>query len=146
MSSGQQHPAGDRTESRPLASELETGELVKQASQQISELVRGELRLAAAEVKDKGTRAGKGAGVLGGAGLVAGYGVAALLAAVIAALSLVLPVWAAALIVAAVLLAVAAGMAIAGRGKVTDAMPPTPDEAIDSAKQDVAEIRKRTQS
>jgi uncharacterized membrane protein YqjE len=145
MSTGQR-PTGDRTESRPLAAELGTAELVKQASQQITELVRGELRLAVAEVKDKGTRAGVGAGVLGGAGLVAGYGVAALLAAVIAALALVLPVWAAALIVGAVLLAVAAGLAIVGRGKVTDAMPPTPDEAIDSTKQDVAEIRKRTRS
>jgi Flp pilus assembly protein TadB len=145
MSTGQ-GPTGDATESRPPASELGTAELVKQASQQITDLVRGELRLAAAEVKDKGTRAGLGAGVLGGAGLVAGYGVAALLAAVIAALALVLPVWAAALIVAAALLAVAAGLAIAGRRKVSEAMPPMPDEAIDSAKQDVAEIRKRTRS
>jgi hypothetical protein len=145
MSTGRR-PTDDRTESRPPASELGTAELVKQASEQIAELVRGELRLAAAEVKDKGTRAGKGAGVLSGAGLVAAYGVGALLAAAIAALARVLPVWAAALIVAGVLLAVAAGLAIVGRGKVSDAMPPTPAQAIDSTKQDVAEIRKRTQS
>ncbi|HEU5158175.1 MAG TPA: phage holin family protein [Streptosporangiaceae bacterium] len=142
--STEQRPAGDRIESRPPAAELGTAELVKQASQQITELVRGELRLAAAEVKDKGARAGMGAGLLGGAGMVAAYGVAALLAAVIAALALVLPVWAAALIVSAVLFAVAAGLAITGRGKVTEAVPPTPDEAIESTKQDLAEIKQRT--
>jgi uncharacterized membrane protein YqjE len=143
--STEQPPAADRAESRPLASELGTAELVKQASQQMAELVRGELRLAVAEVKDKGTRAGVGAGLLGGAGLVAAYGVAALLAAVVAALALALPVWAAALIVAAVLFAVAAGLAVKGRDKVTQAVPPTPDQALDSTKQDVAEIKKRTQ-
>ena len=128
----------------PPASDLGTAELIQQASQQVAELLRAELRLAVAEVKDKGTRAGKGAGLLGGAGLVTAYGVAALLAAVTAALALVLPVWAAALIVAAVLLAVAAVLAVKGRGKVTSAMPPTPEQAIQETKQDVTEIKNRT--
>jgi nitrate/nitrite transporter NarK len=124
-------------------SDQRTADLVKQASQQITDLVRAEMRMAAAEVKEKSAHAGKGAGLMGGAGLVAGYGVAALLAAAIAALALVLPVWAAALIVAAVLLAVAAVLALMGRRETARAVPPTPDRAIDSTKEDFAEIRKR---
>jgi hypothetical protein len=66
-----------------------------------------------------------------------------LLAAVIAALALVLPVWTAALITAAVLLAVAAGFGITGRLKATDAVLPTPDQALESTKEDIAEIKRR---
>src|SRR5215212_6666315 len=76
-----------------------TGELIKQASEQITTLVRAEMRLALAEMKDKGKHAGVGAGLFGGAGLVALYGAGALIVAVIAALDLVMPLWAAALIV-----------------------------------------------
>ncbi|RFU39596.1 phage holin family protein [Actinomadura logoneensis] len=119
------------------------GELVKQASQQIPELVRAEMRLAVAEMKEKGRHAGRGAGLFGGAGLVALYGVGALLAAVIAALALVLPVWASALIVGAVLLAAAAALALVGRSQVGQAEPPLPEQAIESTRQDINEIKTR---
>jgi Protein of unknown function (DUF1469). len=42
--------------------ELSTGELVSQLSEQVSHLVRDELRLAQAELKQKGKRAGIGPG------------------------------------------------------------------------------------
>ena len=45
------------------------GELVKHASEQISTLVRDEIRLAKLELAAKGKRAGRGAGMFGGAGL-----------------------------------------------------------------------------
>ncbi|RVX44985.1 putative superfamily III holin-X [Nonomuraea polychroma] len=118
-------------------------ELIKQASEQVSVLVRQEIRLAAAEMKDKGRYAGLGAGLLGAAALVALYGAAALLAAVIAALTLVMPAWVAALIAAVVLLAVAAVLGLTGRTQVTHAMPPLPEQAIDSTRQDVTEIKER---
>ncbi|MFC5745219.1 phage holin family protein [Actinomadura rugatobispora] len=119
------------------------GELVSRASQQVSELVRAELRLAVMELKDKGKHAGTGAGLYGGAGLVALYGVGALIAAVIAALALVLPVWASALIVGAVLLVIAAVLAAMGRSQTKRAVPPKPEQAMDSARRDVAEIKER---
>ena len=84
-----------------------TGELITRLSSQISELVRGELALAKAELAQKGKRAGIGAGLAGTAGVLALYGVGALITTVIAALALVLPVWAAALIVAVVIFIVA---------------------------------------
>ncbi|WP_106402850.1 phage holin family protein [Actinocorallia populi] len=120
-----------------------TGELIQRATDQLSDLVRAEIRLAVAEVKDKGKRAGIGAGMLGGAGVVAGYGVAALLVAAIAALDLVLPLWAAALIVAAVLLLVALAVGMRGRKEVTEAVPPTPERAVASTRRDINEIKER---
>ncbi|WP_084265981.1 phage holin family protein [Actinomadura macra] len=119
------------------------GELVKQATQQVSELMRAELRLAVAELKDKGRHAGTGAGLFGGAGLVALYGVGVLLAAAVAALALVLPVWASALIIGAVLMAVAGLLALLGRRQTSQATPPKPEMAMDEARQTVSEIKER---
>ncbi|PZG51087.1 hypothetical protein C1I98_09075 [Spongiactinospora gelatinilytica] len=120
-----------------------TGELVKQAAQQVSDLMRAELRLAVAEIKDKGRSAGIGAGLLSGAGVAALYGGAALLAAVIAALALVMPVWLAALIVAVVLFVVAGVLGLLGRNRVNRASPPLPSQAMRTTRQDVAEIKAR---
>src|SRR4051794_12420603 len=89
-------------------SEQPIGELVSQAAEQMSELVRAEMRLAAAEVTEKGRHARIGFGLFGGASMVALYGVGSAVTAAIAALALVLPVWAAALIVAVVLGVIAA--------------------------------------
>lgn len=119
------------------------GELVTRATQQVSDLIRQELRLAMIEVKEKGRHAGRGAGMFGGAGVVALYGVGALILAAIAALALVLPLWAAALIIGVILLIVAAVLAMVGRSQVKQAMPPVPQQAMDSARRDVTEIRER---
>ncbi len=123
--------------------EAGVGELIQRATDQVSDLVRAEIRLATAEMKDKGKRAGVGAGMLGGAGVIAGYGVAVLLVAVVAALDLVMPLWAAALIVAVVLLAVAAVVGMRGRKKVARAVPPVPDRAVASTRKDINEIKER---
>ncbi|WP_434975047.1 phage holin family protein [Streptomyces collinus] len=117
------------------------GELVQRASQQLSELVRGELRLAQAEMKEKGKRYGKGGGLFGGAGLVGFLMLQALVATVIAAIAVALPVWAAGLIVTAVLGLVAAVMALTGKKEVSQASPPAPEETIENVKADVAEIK-----
>jgi hypothetical protein len=52
-------------------SEHSTGELVKLVTEQVSVLVRDELKLAQLEMSGKAKQAGKGAGMLGGGGLVA---------------------------------------------------------------------------
>ncbi|MET9667145.1 phage holin family protein [Streptomyces sp. NPDC006475] len=119
------------------------GDLVSQASQQLSQLVREELRLAQAEMTQKGKRFGKGGGMFGGAGIVAFIGLQALAATAIAALVLVLPLWAAALIITGVLFVIAAILAAMGKKQVGMATPPTPERAIDSVKADVAEIKER---
>ncbi|WOX16113.1 phage holin family protein [Streptomyces sp. N50] len=119
------------------------GDLVQRASQQLSQLVRDEMRLAQAEMTEKGKRFGKGGGLLGGAGLMGVLTLQALVATMIAALSLVMDVWASALIVTAVLAAVTVLMAVLGKRQIGKASPPAPEQTINSVKADVAEIKEK---
>lgn len=118
-----------------------TSELVQKASEQITRLVRDEIALAKAELAEKGKHAGIGAGLFGGGGVLALYGVGALIATLIIALDLLLPLWAAALIVTVVLFAAAGILALLGKKQVTRAVPPQPETAIASAKADVDEVK-----
>lgn len=119
------------------------GELVQRASRQMSHLARDEMRLAQAEMTEKGKRFGKGGGLLGGAGLFGVLTLQALAATAIAALSLVLEVWAAALIVTGALAAITALTAALGKQQISKATPPKPEQTVDSVKADVAEIKER---
>jgi uncharacterized membrane protein YqjE len=122
-------------------SEASLGELVAQVSQQIPDLVRSEIRLAQAEVTEKGKKAGLGIGMFGAAGVLALYGLGALFATLILVLALFLPAWAAALIVTALIFAGAGVVALLGKNKVQQASPPKPERAIDGVKQDVATVK-----
>lgn len=122
-------------------SEEPLGAVVHRMTQQIPELVRSELRLAQAELTEKGKSAGIGVGLLSAAGLIALYGVAALLTTVVVLLDLVLPLWAAALIVSIVLFAAAGGAALMGKRQVKQATPPAPERAIAGVKEDVATVK-----
>ena len=120
-----------------------TAELVRQATEQLSRLVRDELQLAKAELAEKGKQGGIGAGMLGGAGVVALYALAALLVSGGLALAIALPGWLAALIVGVVLLAVAGVLALVGRARVKRGVPPVPTGAIHDIKTDVDEVKGR---
>ncbi len=121
--------------------EASIGSLVSQLSTQLPDLIRSELRLAQAEVAEKGKRAGIGLGMFSAAGLLGFFGVGVLLATFVLLLDLVLPAWAAALIVAAVLLAAAGVAALLGKKKVAEAGAPKPERAIEGLKQDVATVK-----
>lgn len=140
MSRTQPHHASSAPSADHLGQEP-VGELVQQASQQLTELVRGELRLAQAEMKEKGKLYGKGGGLFGGAGVVGFLMAQALVATVIAALAVALPVWAAGLVVTAALAVIAALMAVSGKKQVDQAGPPTPKQTVENVKADVAEIK-----
>ncbi|WP_432836633.1 phage holin family protein [Dactylosporangium sp. CA-092794] len=124
----------------PPVGERSTAELVKLAAEQVSTLVRDELKLAQLELTRKGKRAGVGAGMFGGAGLIALYGVGALLAALIIGLAAVIPAWLSALIVGVVLLAIAGVLALLGRGQVRKAVPPMPQETVAGVRADIDTI------
>lgn len=117
------------------------GAVVHRLTEQVPQLIRSEIRLAQAELAEKGKRAGIGIGAFGAAGLVALYGLGVLLAGAVLALDLVLPAWAAALIVAAVLFVVAGVAALVGKKEVQQATPPAPQRAIAGVKEDVATIK-----
>ena len=119
------------------------GELVKQLSEQMSTLVRRELQLAQLELQEKGKRAGIGAGLFGGAGAIALYGLGVLIAAAVLVLSTAIEPWLAALIVGVVLLAVAGIAGLMGKKQVDQAVPPAPEQAIQSTKRDVNEVKER---
>jgi len=119
------------------------GELVQQLSEHTATLVRQEMRLAQAELKQKGKRAGLGAGMFGGAGLAAAYAVGALIATLILLLATFLEPWIAALIVTVVLLAVAGVLALTAKKQVEQATPPKPEQAIASTQRDIEEVKGR---
>ena len=125
------------------AQERSTGELVKQMAEQVSVLVRDELKLAQVEMTRKGKQAGLGAGLLGGGGLIALYVVGCLIACAVIGLSHVVQAWLAALIVGTALLAIAGVAALMGKGRIQQATPPVPTEAAASVKADVEEIKER---
>jgi Putative Actinobacterial Holin-X, holin superfamily III len=104
-------------------SSASVGELVGEVAQDLSTLMRQELALAKAEVKEEAAKAGKAAGMLGAAGF-AGYMV--LLFASIAAwwgLAEVMAKGWAALVVTAVWAAIGAVLFMAGRRRMREVNP-----------------------
>ncbi|WP_207544917.1 phage holin family protein [Mycobacterium lehmannii] len=126
-------------ESRPGA-DASVGELMSQLSTQTSRLIRDEMRLAQKEFQESARHAGIGAGLFSVAGLLAFFGAATLIAAGVAALSLVLPVWAAALIVAAVLFVIAGIAALMGRSQAREVTPAAP-KTVETVKADIQELK-----
>jgi outer membrane murein-binding lipoprotein Lpp len=117
------------------------GALVHQLSQQIPELIRSEIRLAQAEVAQKGKRAGVGIGMFSVAGLLAFFALAAFVTTAILGLANVVDAWLAALIVGVVLVAGAAVAGLLGKNKVAEATPAAPERAIHGIKEDIATVK-----
>jgi hypothetical protein len=127
-------------EDRPL------GELVQDLSRQTSTLIRQEMRLAQAELAEKGRHASRGAGMFGGAGVVALYGVGALIAAAILGLATVLEPWIAAAAIGAGLLLIAGILALTGKKELGEAGPPKPEQTLDSVQRDIETVKARARS
>jgi len=125
--------------------ETSTADLVRQLSDQSTRLVKQELELLKLELRDKGKRAGVGAGLFGGAGVFGLFALGALTAAAIAALATAMATWLAALIVAVVWAAVAGVMALVGKKEIDQALPPVPEDSVDSVKEDVQWTKTRAQ-
>ncbi|PID54590.1 MAG: hypothetical protein CSA58_02660 [Micrococcales bacterium] len=109
------------------------GQLVADASRDTSTLVRHEIALAKAELKDSAVKAGTGIGLLAGAAVLGFVGF--LILCIAAAWGLIaagLANWAAFGIVALVLFVIATILALVGRREVSKAGPP--HKAIDSSK------------
>lgn len=92
----------DPTPSEQRAATTSLGELVSEVTRDMSTLVRQELTLAKAELKDSASKSAKGAGLLGGAGYAAGMVVLFLSLALWTALALWIGLGWAAVVVAVV--------------------------------------------
>jgi hypothetical protein len=118
------------TESRDVG-DTSLGDLVGQVARDLSTLIRQELALAKAEVRQEATKTAKGAGALGGAG-VAGFFVLMFLSiALWAGLSNVMDAGWAGLIVAALWAVIGGVLFVVGRGKLRQ-VNPKPERTVDT--------------
>ena len=122
------------------------GEVAKELTGDLSMLVRQEIKLAKAEMAQKGRTAAPGLGMFGGAGIVALCAAGAITAFLVLLFSLFLPDWAAALIVGALLAAAAYVLIKQGKERVADAGKPVPQQTIETVKEDVEWAKTRASS
>jgi uncharacterized membrane protein YqjE len=134
---------GDR---RSDESDRPISDLIKQLSEQTSTLVRKEMELARAEMRQKGKAAGLGAGMFGGAGLFAVLALGALTACFILALAEAMDGWLAALIVTAAYGAIAGVLALIGKSKVQEGTPPVPEQTKESVREDLERTKERAKA
>jgi uncharacterized membrane protein YqjE len=130
-------PAGRPPGGQPPLGDQSLAELMRRLSDQSTLLVRQELDLAKAELAEKGKQAGIGAGMFGGTAVFGLYAVGALTATLILALSLAVAGWLAALIVTVLYAAIAGVLALVGKSRVTEAVPPVPEQTVETVKEDV---------
>ena len=122
------------------------GEVASELTKDLSLLVRQELELAKAEMREKGRIALPGLGMIGGAGVVALCAAGALTAFLVLGLAELVDAWLAALIVGAVLGAAAAALAWAGKEQVGEAGSPLPEQTIETIGEDVQWVKEQARS
>jgi hypothetical protein len=118
------------------------GELFSELSRQTSTLIRQEVALAKAELKQKGREAGKDVGMMAAGGALAYAGLLALIAAVIIALANVIPWWLSALIVGIVVVAIG-GLLIQRGMTALKESGIAPEQTIETLKEDKEWARKQ---
>lgn len=127
----------------PGGTERTIGQLVADASNEMSTIVRTEIALAKAEVSGGLKIAGKGAGMLGAAALVGLLGLIFLFHTLAEVIGIWLPLWAGYLIVTLLLFVVAAVLGLVGKKALTTAKP-MPVKAISEAQQTIAAVKSAT--
>jgi hypothetical protein len=123
--------------------ERSAGDILRDVVNDIGEIVRGEIRLAVTELREKGARAGKAGGFLAGAALCGMLASASLVAACIAGLAHAMPVWLAALLMWLILLC-AAGAFYAGARSRLKQIDPVPHRTVETAKETLEWAKHRT--
>jgi membrane protein implicated in regulation of membrane protease activity len=110
------------------------GGAAKLVADKASAIVRLELALAAAELKQKVVALGLGIGLLVGSALFGFFALAFGFATIAAALATVLSTWLALLVVAGGLFVLAGMLAMLGIKRLSKGTPPVPEQAIAEAK------------
>jgi hypothetical protein len=111
--------------------DVSVGDLVGNVTRDLSILLRQELALAQAEIKQEVSKTAKGAGAMGGAGLAGYFVILFLSLALWAGLSNVMNAGWAALIVAAIWALIAAVLFVTGRAKLRQ-VNPKPERTVDT--------------
>jgi hypothetical protein len=128
------------TAAKGNGTERTLGQLVADATHDVSSIVRNEIALAKAEVTEGAKVLGKGAGMLAAAGVVGLIGVLFLLHGMAWGIAEWLSPWAGYLITAAVLLVVAAVLGLVGKNALSKAKP-KPERAIRNAQETIATLK-----
>ena len=119
-------------------------DVVKDATSNIQDLIRSEVQLARIELKEEFTKV-KASGVMFGIGAVLGlFGAGFCLLAIMYALGLVLPAWAAAVIVGVALM-IGAGITLASARGILKKLKP-PSKTMFTVKEDLEWIRNQSRS
>jgi Protein of unknown function (DUF1469). len=117
------------------------GTIVKELTEDVTTLFRGEIALLKLEVKDTVTKLGGGIGLFAGSLAAALIGLAFLFVTILLVLVRIgIPAWLSALIVTVVLFAAAALMALLGKKKF-EAVQFVPSKSIESIKTDIESIK-----
>jgi polyferredoxin len=116
------------------------GQLVADATEDISTIVRNEIALAKAELTTDAKKAGKGAGLLAGAAFVALLGVIFLFHTIAQVLDLWLPLWAGYAITTALLFVIAAILGLIGKSALSK-VKGKPERTIKNAQQTIDTIK-----
>lgn len=132
--------AGDDLNGRSLT------DLLGMLGQDARVLIRQEAELAKLELRGKARTAVSSVALLAGAALLGLLAAGALTACAVLSIALVLPAWAAALVVGALAAVAAALLAFRGRDRMRSAMPPVPEQAIESVREDIEWAKHQTRS
>ncbi len=130
----------DHSEQRSGA-EPSVGELAAQLGEQVSRLVRDELALAQAEVKQRAKQVGLGVGMFGAGGLFAFFGACCGVVAAVLGFANVVQAWLAAIIVGALLFVVAGLTVLPGWKGIKAKHPDVPADTVQNVKADVAAVK-----
>jgi len=114
--------------------DVSVGDLISNVTRDLSTLLRQELALAQAELKQEATKTAKGAGAMAGAGVAGHFVLLFLSLALWAGLSNVMDAGWAGLIVAVIWAVIAAVLYASGRAKLRQ-VNPTPDRTVETLSQ-----------
>ena len=123
--------------------ERSAGDILRDVLNDVGDIVRGEIRLAKAELHEQAGKAGKTGGLFAGAALCGLLAAGCLVAACIAALALAMPVWLSALLMC-ILLACAGGACYAGARSKLKLIDPVPHRTVNTAKETLEWAKHRT--
>jgi hypothetical protein len=126
--------------------ERSVAELIKDLADETGTLVKQEIGLARVEMTAKAQAVGKDAGLIGAGAFLALLAAGTLTAFLISLLATAMDTWLAALIVTIVLAAGAGTLILAGKNRLQKALPPTPEQTIETVKEDVQWAKTRTRS
>jgi uncharacterized membrane protein YqjE len=125
------------------AEDRSLSDVLQDVIRNVQEIVRSEVRLAKAEIREEAAKTKSATLLLGAGAVTAIFAILFLLLMIVLALALVMPSWAAALIVGAAL-AVVAGVTLPAGIRRFKLIHPTPERTVETIKENVEWAKQHT--